>query len=329
MAGAALRPVLVIAGLVVIGVLIIQVGPAAIWGAFHTLSWRLLLVLVFPSGVAVLLDTLGWRFTFRTPPRSFRRLLGARMAGEAVNLGTPTASVGGEPVRAYLLHPEVGLRDALASVVVDKTTGVASFVLLLIAGLLVGSLLLPMPRPLALAMVGALVVETLCVAGFVIVQLRGAVGGGGRLLTRLRMPPSPDRQASLDATDRALRAIYVANRRGVFASAICHLLGLAVGTLEIYLVVDLLAIPISLPTAFAIGAFGTAVKFFSFMVPGSLGALEGGNVALFSAFGLPGAVGLTYSLVRRLREIAWTIAGFAALSLLSSRPASASERRAD
>ena len=79
-------------------------------------------------------------------------------------------------------------------------------------------------------------------------------------------------------------------------------------------------------TAFTIGAFSTAVKFFSFMVPASLGALEGGNVALFAAFGLPGAVGLTYTLVRRLREIAWIAAGFLALQLLSSHPGPASER---
>jgi uncharacterized protein (TIRG00374 family) len=317
----------VIAGLLVIGYLIVQVGPAAVWSAFRALSWRLLLILVFPTCVAVLVDTLGWRFTFPTPPRSFGRLLAVRLAGEAVNLGTPTASVGGEPVKAYLLRPEVALRDGLASVVIDKTTGVVSQVLLLLVGLLVGVVLLPVPRPLTVAAAGALAVEILCVGGFIVVQLRGAIGGGGRLLAKLRMPPSRERQATLDGMDHALRAFYITNARGLLASVLCHVLGFAVGTLGIYLVVQLLGIPISLTTAFTIGAFGTAVKFFSFMVPASLGALEGGNVALFAAFGLPGAVGLTYTLVRRLREIAWIAVGFAALSLLSSRPGPASEQR--
>ena len=322
---AVLRPFLVIAGVAAIGYLVIQVGPAAIWGAFRALSWRLLLILVFPTCLAVLVDTLGWRFTFLKPPRSFPRLLAVRLAGEAVNLGTPTASVGGEPVKAYLLRPEVALRDGLASVVIDKTTGVVSQVLLLLIGLLVGSVLLPVPRPLTLAMAGALAVEILCVAGFVFVQLRGAVGGGGRLLAKLRMPPSRERQATLDGMDHALRTIYITNTRGLLASMLCHLAGWALGTLDIYIVVQLLGIPIPLTTAFTIGAFGTAVKFFSFMVPSSLGALEGGNIALFAAFGLPGAVGLTYTLVRRLREIAWIAVGFLALNVLSSRPAPASE----
>ena len=318
---ATLRPVLAGAGLAVIGFLAIQVGPEAIWSAFRTLSWRLGLILVFPTCLAVVVDTFGWRFTFPTPPRSFGRLFAARLAGEAVNLGTPTASVGGEPVKAYLLRPEVPLRDGLASVVVDKTTGVVAQVLLLLVGILVGSGLLSVPRSLTLGLSGALIVEVLCVAGFVIVQLRGALGGGGRLLAKLRLPPSRERQATLEGMDRALRSIYVGNARRLAASTLCHFVGFTLGTLEIYLVVRLLGIPISLTTAFTIGAFGTAVKFFSFMLPASLGALEGANVALFAAFGLPGALGLTYTLVRRLREIAWIAIGVLALNLMSSRPA--------
>ena len=304
-------------------------GPDAIWSAFAALSWRLLLLMIFPACVAVLVDTLGWHFTFSHPPRSFGRLLAVRVAGEAVNLGTPTASVGGEPVKAYLLRPEVPLREGLASVVVDKTTGVASQVVLLLAGLLVGAACLALPRSLSLTMAAALALEIACVGGFVIVQLRGAVGGSGRLLARLRMAPSRERQAALDGMDTALRATYLTNTRRLVASVACHLVGFAVGTLEIYLVVQMLGIAISPGAAFAIGAFSSAVKFFSFMVPASLGALEGGNVALFAAFGLPGAVGLTYTLVRRLREIAWIAAGFVILQVLSSRPAAARERGAD
>ena len=86
-----------------------------------------------------------------------------------------------------------------------------------------------------------------------------------------------------------------------------------------------------MPEAFAIGAYGTAVKFFSFMVPASLGALEGGNVAIFAAFDMGGAVALTYTLVRRLREILWVAAGFLAssvVSLASPVPADQEERPA-
>ena len=44
-------------------------------------------------------------------------------------------------------------------------------------------------------------------------------------------------------------------------------------------------------------------------IPASLGALEGGYVAVFSALGLGGALGLSYTLIRRLREVLWALVG--------------------
>ena len=297
--------------------LTVRVGPDAIWDAFRGLSWGLLVVLVFPTCLAVIADTLAWRCTFLKPPRSFARLLWIRLAGDAVNLATPTASVGGDLVKAYLLRPGVSLGDGLASVIADKTTSVVCQVLALLGGLIVAAILLPDARALLLATGSALAVETLCAVGFVVAQLRGVIGGGGRLMARLSMSPGPERQAVMDGMDHALRSLYVERGKSVVASVGWHFAGFAIGTLEIYLVVRLLGVPISLPTAFAIGARGTAVKFFTFMVPASLGALEGGNVAIFTAFGLGGAVGLTYTLVRRLREIVWVAVGFLASHLVA------------
>jgi len=315
-----LRLLLVLAGIVVVGYLIVRVGPGAVWRAFRELSWRLALILVFPTCLAVLADTLGWRFTFLRPPRSFGRLIAVRLAGEAVNLITPTASVGGDLVKAFLLRPAVPLREAMASVVADKTTSVTSQVLLLLAGLVVAGLMLRVPDSVLAAAGGALVIEILCVAGFVAVQLRGVIGGGGRLMAKFRLPVSRERQAALDGTDRVLGLLYFRRGRGLLASVLCHLVGAALGTLELYLFVRFLGVPISMPTALTVGALGTAVKFFSFMVPASVGALEGGNMAIFAAFGLGETTGLTYTLARRLREVVWITVGILASSLVASRP---------
>jgi uncharacterized protein (TIRG00374 family) len=312
-----LRLLLVVVGVGLVLYLTIRIGPDAIWEAFRSLSWGLLVVLVFPTCLAVIADTLAWRCTFWKPPRSFTRLLCIRLAGDAVNLATPTASVGGDLVKAYLLRPGVSLGDGLASVIADKTTSVVCQVLALLGGLIVAAMLLPDARALLLAAGSALAVETLCAVGFVVAQLRGVIGGGGRLMAKLSMSPGPERQAVMDGMDEALRALYVGRGTSVLGSVWWHFAGFAIGTLEIYLVVRLLGVPISLPVAFAIGALGTAVKFFTFMVPASLGALEGGNIAIFTAFGLGGTVGLTYTLVRRLREIVWVAVGFLASHLVS------------
>ncbi len=323
-----IRLVLLVVGLSVVAYLVHQIGPGVVWNALRSLSWRLLVVCVFPISVVVVIDTLAWRFTFLRPPGALPHLLGVRLAGEAVNLGTPTASVGGEPVKAYLLRPRVPLREGLASVIVDKTATVTALVVFLGMGLVVGARLLPLASPLMVTMVVLLGIEIVCVAGFVVVQLAGVLGIGGRLLAKFKLAPARG-QAMLEGMDETLRRLYFGHRGRLLVSGLGHLLGFALGTLEIYLIVRFLDVPISLPAAFAIGAFSSAVKFFSFMIPASLGALEGGNMAIFAAFGLGGAVGLTYTLVRRLREIVWITFGFSLLSLLSARPASLVEPQLD
>jgi hypothetical protein len=45
-----------------------------------------------------------------------------------------------------------------------------------------------------------------------------------------------------------------------------------------------------------------------------------GLVAVFAAFGLPGADGLSFSLVRGLREATWALIGLGLLAAFKSRP---------
>jgi hypothetical protein len=305
-------------GLGVVGYLIWELGPGAILDAFGHLSWRVVIVLVFPAWLVVFLDTLGWRSTFTQPPRSLFHLAAVRLAGEAVNVSTPTASVGGEPVKALLLRSEIPVRDALVSVMADKTTVVSSQVILLAVGLLAGLVVLPLSHPLMLTMTGLLVLETVCAGGFLFVQLGGVIGGGGRLMARLGVAPTVT-PTKLEGFDRALRATYVDRWHRLLVSTLYHFSALAIETLEIYLIVRFLGLRMSVTAALGIGAFGNAVRFFSFMIPGNVGAVEGANVALFAAFGVAGPIALTCTLAQRLREILWTAAGFAAMSLLSAR----------
>lgn len=315
-----LRSLLLLAGVAFIGYLVYEVGPATVWGSVRALSWRLLIVLCFPYVLATTLDTVAWRFAFGVRPAPFGKLWGARLAGEAVNTTTPTASVGGEPVKAFLLRPWVPLADGLASVVVDKTAIVIGQGLFLVLGLGLGTVLVPVWNPVMSAMVVLLAVEALAVGGFVLVQLQGMAGRGGRLLDRFGLGPGADRQEKLDGLDRSLAGFYRHHSDRLLSAVLFHFLAWTAGSLENYLVLNFLGIPVSLLTAVVIESFGTAVKFASFMIPASLGVLEGGNVAIFAAFGLGGVVGLSYTLVRRLREAAWVVVGLVALALLSARP---------
>ena len=316
-----LRLLLVGAGLVFVAWLLWDLGPAAVWGTFLALGWRLAIVTFIPFCAAVALDTLGWRVLLPDRHAGAAALIGARLAGEAVNLATPTASVGGEPLKAYLVRGRIPLDQGLASVVADKTSMVIGQAVFLGGGLALAVTALRAPREVSVAMSVLLAAEMIGVGGFLLVQLRGGVAGAGRILDRLGAGPAPHYQDLLRDVEDRLMNLYRRRWKRVAASALLHAGGWAVGGLEIYVVVRLAGIPVDLATSFVLEALSTAVRFVTFMIPGSLGALEGGHVAAFALLGLPGAAGLSFSLVRRLREATWAVIGLAALAVFKAHPA--------
>lgn len=312
------RWVLFVGGAGLFVVLFVKIGPGAVLSAFADLSWRLLVLLWFPFVLVTAFDTLGWKFAFRGDDVPFRRLLVVRLAGEAFNVTTPTASVGGEAVKAWMLRPEVPMSQSVPSVIIAKTTITVSQVLFLVVGLAVAWPVLPPGSPLLSAMQWMLVLEVIGVGGFIAVQVAGGLGGTGRLLLKVGLERTAERAQALTDMDDTLSRFYRDEPRRLCLSVAAHFLGWAFSALEAYAILHALGVPVSLTTAVVIEAFGTGIRFASFMVPAHLGALEGGHVASFLALGLSAPLGLTFSLVRRVRELAWTGLGFLVLSGLGS-----------
>jgi glycosyltransferase 2 family protein len=306
-----LRAALFLGGAALFAVLVWEIGPSAIVASFGELGWRLLIVLVFPFSIITACDTLGWRFAFRRDRVSFWTLVRARVAGEAVNGTTPTGSVGGEAVKAWLIRDRVPFRESLPSVIVAKTTITMAQTLFLLLGIVVAWLALPVREAWLLKPMTALLgLELLAVGGFVYAQMSGMVAGGGRLLERMGLVRSNHRGLPLRRIDRSLALFYRRQPVRLALSIGFHFLGWVMSAVETWFILWLLGVPVSPATAVIIEACGTAVRFVSFFVPGHLGALEGGNVAVFLALGLNPATGLSAILVRRVREAAWVGLGF-------------------
>jgi uncharacterized protein (TIRG00374 family) len=89
--------------------------------------------------VAYLANTTAWRYAFPPPrPRvSFRTLLAARLAGEAINNLTPTATIGGEVVRGRMLLGVVDQSAAWASIAIGKLMQTLAQMIFVFIGLVV------------------------------------------------------------------------------------------------------------------------------------------------------------------------------------------------
>ena len=297
------------AGAGLFALLIRRIGPASIVETLWTLGPALPLI-IGVEALAVLANTLSWRCTIRPERRSdvpFARVLAARIVGDSVNYVIPAGA--GEIARVRLLTRYVPMELAVQSVAVAKVTEGIALGLFGILGLVVA-----WPILTARA-VSRVTIGTAALGGLALVVGCAAALRAGLLTTvarlfrrhgvlrtdhvRLREPPMP---TEAEATPR---------RRGLIASTVWHLLGWFVNVGELWLACHFLGLGTSLDVVFAGEALGVLFDAVFFFVPMRIGAAEGGRIFVFRLLGFTAATGLTLGLVRRIRELVWTIAGLA------------------
>lgn len=326
-----LRLILLLLGLLTLIGLVWHIGPARILEAVAGLGPTALLVILLPSLLMYLLEAFGWRLTLRRHATGipFWRLFAIRTAGEVVNMTTPTAYVGGEPLKAYLLKPHgVPIVEGLASVVTAKTTMTIAQVLFILLGIglafgLIGSSgSSGSPGGSNATTLAAVVSVGLLLFGtslFVMVQRLGLFMGALSALRwfRVRIPYLEAREHKLQDLDRTILNFYARDRLAFLLSIGVFFLGWLAEALEVYAILYYLGGPAVDPlVAVSIGGLSVFIKGGTFFIPGSLGAQEGGNLLLLVAFGYAELTGITFALVRRIRELVWIVIGLLCLAAL-------------
>jgi uncharacterized protein (TIRG00374 family) len=324
-----LRLILLTLGLLTLGFLIWHVGPSHIYAAAARLGPVALIAILLPSLVMYVLEAYGWKITLGPSGTvvPFRRLLAIRMAGEVVNMTTPTAYMGGEPLKAYLLKRyHVPMVEGLASVIIAKTTMTIAEVVFILIGIALGFWTLGSEGSngqlvaAGLLSVGLLLFGTV---GFVFVQRRGIFTWILDILRRIqwRIGFLEARESQLHELDRTILTFYTQHRPAFFTSIGLYFIGWMAEALEVFVIVLYLGGPADALSAISIGALSVFIKGGTFFIPGSLGAQDAGNLLLFTAFGYSEITGLTFALLRRFRELVWIGVGLGCLALIGrNRP---------
>jgi len=274
-----------------------------------------------------------------------------RVVREGIDSLLPVAQVGGEIVAARLLgRLGLSAPLAAASIVVDVTVELLTQVAFLVAGLLAlaalpgGSPVRPGAVPWGttawlLPAVGGMAML------LVLAQRFGALRGlelVARAVSR-HVPGLGD----LAGLQEEARAIY-RRGRGLRRGAALHALAWLLGTVETWAVLHALGLGATPQPALVVESLGMAARSAGFALPGAIGVQEGGFILAVAAAGLPGlaaclphaacahaaahagragpgllgagvtglatagvAVGLSLSLLKRLREIGTGLIGVA------------------
>jgi putative membrane protein len=307
---------LFVGGLVLFGVLLYEVGPGAVVANIRVVGWGILPV-VAQEALAYTCNTLGWWYAFPAPgPQvGFRRLMASRIAGDAVNYITPTATVGGEFVRVRMLRDRVAATPVVASVAIAKLSQTVAQMAFIVAGLVIVLRTTALPAPLRHGLFASLVVMAAVAVPLFIAQRRGLSAPLVRTLTALGFTRSARAVAvRLERLDEEIAAFHAAGTGHFLRSMACFFVGWSLGAVEVTLALFFLHIPLTLERVLVIEILSTTIDAILFFVPGKVGTQEGGKVLIFAMLGLDPAQGLSFALMRRIREMVWAGVGLLILS---------------
>jgi len=324
-----LKLIFLIVGLAALVGIVLHIGLEPISHTVSQLGLLHLGIILLPMIVVYGLEAMGWQLTLGAHARKvgFIRLFAIRMAGETVNVTTPTAYVGGEPLKAYLLKRYgVPMVDGLASVITAKTTMTLAQVLFILLGLALAFLIIGGSGHSWVAMLVSVGVLAFGVGLFMLLQRYG-MGMGFLGILRgcgIRLAFLEKREPQLQELDGVIRGFYSLHRQTFYGALAIFFLAWLTETLEVYAILYYLGVGVDVWTSISIAAVTVFIKGGTFFIPGSLGAQEGGYTLLLMTFGYTEVTGITFALIRRLREIIWILFGLVCLMVLKNQ-GSASE----
>jgi uncharacterized protein (TIRG00374 family) len=320
-----LRIVGILLGGTLIAVLIKQVGWGPIRETLTLLGWKYIVVLLYPL-TWMGLNTIGWYYACHPKITGLQLidLFAIRTAGETFNSLLPSSYVGGEPIKAQLLSRWMPLREAASSVLIAKSAQSIGLLFFIGLGLLVG-----LPVTSAFEHRNkvwiALAVLTLGVGTFTYFLAHQSFSRLGKALHRFtKWPWLQAQEKRLLALDDSLGNFYRECKGRFLASAGWHGLGWITGMFELVVIFKLMVHSISWQQGWFMGALAQLGSVIGLISPGGLGFYEGGHYMAAVLLGLPPELGISASLIRRVREIFWSLVGlyfFGRYSKETAKPA--------
>jgi uncharacterized protein (TIRG00374 family) len=305
-----------------------EIGPNYVWIAF----WPLIYYCFY---------SLGWYFVGPHKERSgedvsFWTLLKARLVGEAINYLTPLGGVGGEPARTLYMKGRMELHVTAATVIIDRTLYTLSSILFIVAGILLAFLVLDLNKTIQISAMVLLVFFMVAIFFIIFAQLRGGVTGFVKVIRKLGVAKNwvERKLPQLEVMEKTIRDFYRRRPRDFACAFLCHLIGRAGGTLEVWFILiflgafsphsvwqdggtGLLSLPLLHQLIFSllIAVFVLILNFAFFMFPSQIGVAEGGTAILFQSMGIDPALGVALQIARRIKSLFYIALGLLLMGL--------------
>jgi putative membrane protein len=283
-----------------------------IWSIFEAVvaaGWGVAAVIAFHA-IPLLCDVISWSVLISKKERlPLRQLYFIRWMGDSVSSMLPVAQVGGELVRVRIaIFRGMSFATAASSVLVGITISVFTQVVFALTGLWLLLLVTGrdgLSRPVVLGACIGLVV----VAAFYFVQRAGIFRFAGAIIAHFMKSPEWKSLASDGhAIDNAIRDLY-SQPRALLACAFWTMAAWATGAVEVWIALAALGIHTGYAKAYVLESASQTIRSVLFLLPGALGAQEGGYLAIGAMLGISGQTAMALALIRRVRELAFGLPG--------------------
>ena len=321
-----LKIVFLLAGVALFGVILAKTNLQILFEQIKSIGLCGALVVMLVYSIYFAADSLSWQVTLNKVPLSycwFIRCYGVRMVGEAYNNITPAASLGGEPLKAWLLKAnwQVPLTDSSVALIVSKTTSMFTLVLFVSLGMIFSfnhpSLSYEAKQNAAL---GFFLIVAFTFVFFLIQKLKLLSAFTYRLARKFKKKYFDQLFIASERIDQQFENFYSLEKSRLAYSAFFASANWLMGVVEIYFIFYFLGHPLSFQEAWMLECFVQLVRTLTFFIPAGIGTQEG---AFFVGAGMLtgiASLGIAAALVRRTRDILWISLSLAILPLFRVKP---------
>lgn len=232
-----------------------------------------------------------------------------RMAAYAISYVTPTAQMGGEPLRVMLIEEEgVPKRIAVSSTIIDKALEVSTLIVFISCGILVAIFDTQLEMASKLIMGSGAAVLLLLVFWFYFSSIKniGFFSSIYKLLHLRKIKKLQQLEIKLDVFEQEMNLFYKHNPRTLWGLLFISVFTVLFILAEHFLVAWFMGVRLTFLQAF----LSSTIPYFAYLmpVPGGLGLLEGGHATVFALMGVS-INAFAFVFIIRLRDFIFVLFG--------------------
>ncbi|MBN1232875.1 MAG: flippase-like domain-containing protein [Candidatus Coatesbacteria bacterium] len=308
------------AGILIIVFICHQVGTEKIWNQISTVGPLAFIAFFFNYSIAMLLQGKGWQIILKANGYEikFKDIFYATCMGQAGNFLTPSAYIGGEPIRAVYISRKYGIRKRLvfASVFIAKFQEFTCFLLAIIIGSIEVYIhyfkMLPLGVKILLLIFNIFILLSFILLQYSIMKGKQILRPALKKIAYLGLSPRKLTRAAfyVGESEKWIHKLYVANPKSTIKSFFLILFSMFfIFTKPMFFFIFLNnKIPFNFPELSLIFVLTQIVLALQF-TPGGFGILEGGQIGTYAIVGYDPPSAMAYLASMRLSDITYVSLG--------------------